>query len=425
MKLLIKNGKVIDPANHIKGIVMDVLVQNGKIKNLAKKIEDKEAEVVDATDKIVVPGLIDMHTHLREPGREDEETIKTGTQAAAAGGFTSIACMANTDPVIDNQSIVKFVLAKAKKEGIVNVFPVGGVTKGLKGEELTEIGELWEAGVVALSDDGEPIVHAQVMRRALEYSKMFKLPIITHCEDKNLSNEGVMNEGLVSTILGLKGIPREAEEVMVARDIILTQMAEGNLHIAHVSTAGALKLIKEAKKKGIKITCEVTPHHFTLTEEEVESFDTNTKMNPPLRSAVDLKAIKQGLKEGIIDIIATDHAPHSFEEKNVEYDYAPFGIVGLETAFPLVFTNLVKTGVLSLEEAIAKMTIKPASIIGVDKGTLTKGKEADITIIDPNKEWTVDVNKFFSKSKNSPYHNRKLKGKVVATIVKGKIVYRD
>jgi dihydroorotase len=332
--------------------------------------------------------------------------------------------MANTEPVIDNQSIVKFILDKAKEEGLINVFPVGSVTKGLKGEELAEIGELKRAGVVALSDDGEPLMNSEVMRRALEYSKMFNLPIISHPEDKNLSAGGVMNEGYISTILGFKGIPPQAEEIMVARDLILTEMIGGNLHFAHLSTRGSVELVREAKRRGVKVTSEVTPHHFTLSDEEVRSFDTDTKVNPPLRTEEDVKAVKQGLREGVIDAIATDHAPHSFEEKNVEYDYAPFGVVGLETALPLVITELVEKKVLSLKEAIAKLTINPAKILGIDKGTLARGKDADLTIIDLKKEIIVDPNKFKSKSKNSPFKNWKLRGVAVMTIVKGKPVYQ-
>jgi dihydroorotase len=422
MKLLIKGGRVVDPANNVDE-VLDLLIEKGKIKNLAKRIEDKQAKVIKAGGKVVVPGLIDMHTHLREPGREDEETIETGTRAAASGGFTSIACMANTEPVVDNQSIVKFIIDKAEKEGLVNVFPVGAITKGLKGEELAEIGELKKAGVVAISDDGEPLMNSEVMRRALEYSKMFALPIISHPEDKNLSAGGVMNEGYISTILGFKGIPPQAEEVMVARDLILAEMIGGNLHFAHLSTRGSVELVREAKARGVKVTSEATPHHFTLTDEEVRSFDTDTKVNPPLRTEEDVKAVKQGLREGVIDTIATDHAPHSFEEKNVEYDYAPFGVVGLETALPLVITELVEKKALSLKKAIAKLTINPAKILGIDKGTLARGKDADVTIIDLKKEIIVAPDKFKSKSKNSPFKNRKLRGTVVMTIVKGKLLY--
>lgn len=434
MKLLIKGGRVIDPASKVDKIA-DILIENTKIASIGKisgtrdevhpapnlMRGKRDTRVIDARGKIVIPGLIDMHTHLREPGHEEEETIATGTQAAAKGGITTVCCMPNTHPVIDNQTTVEFILLKAKNEGKVNVLPVGAITKGSLGEELSEIGELKKAGVVAISDDGEAVMNSLIMRRALEYAKMFDLPVISHCEDKNLSKDGVMNEGYISTILGLRGIPKEAEEVMVARDIILAELTGGHLHIAHISTAGSVELIRQAKKRGIKVTCETAPQYFTLTEETVSQFDTNTKVNPPLRTKLDLEAIKEGLKDGTIDCIATDHAPHTEEEKNKEYDLAPFGIIGLETLFSLIITELVNKKILSLIEAIAKVTVNPARILGLNYGELKVGFPADITIVDLNKKWKIK--NFVSKSKNSPFLGWQVEGMVATTIVNGKIVY--
>lgn len=422
MKLLIKGGRVIDPANKVDR-VSDILIENGKIKAISPNIEPGTSKVktIDARGKVVTPGIIDMHVHLREPGMEDEETIASGTRAAARGGITSVVCMANTNPVIDNQAQVNFILLKAKHEGVVNVFLVGGVTKGLRGEELSEIGELKDAGVVAISDDGNPIMNAQIMRQALEYAKMFGLPVISHCEDQNLSRDGAMNEGYMSTVLGLKGIPKEAEEIMVARDLRLARMTGGILHIAHVSTAGSVDLVRKAKRDGIRVTCETAPHYFTLTEEAVSGFDTNTKMYPPLRTRDDLQAIKEGLRDGTIDCICSDHAPHLDVEKDQEYALAPFGIIGLETILPLIITELVDKNVLTLPEAIAKTTGNPARVLKLNRGTLREGSVADITIIDLGLEKTID-NKFASKSKNSPFIGMRLKGFAISTIVGGRTV---
>ena len=424
MNLLVKGARVIDPSKKLDKKI-DILIENGKIAKLSQNILSKKAnvKVIDAKGKVVIPGIIDMHTHLREPGREDEETIATGTRAAAAGGVTSVVCMPNTQPVIDNQAQVELILNKAQKEGLVNVFVVGAITKASKGEELAPIGELQRAGAVAISDDGNPVMNSQIMRRALEYSKMFKLPVISHCEDLDLSKDGVMNEGYNSTILGLRGIPTESEEIMIARDIKLAQMTGGYLHIAHVSSKDSVNLIRKAKKQKIKVSCETCPHYFTLSDDAVVTFDTNTKIKPPLRTKEDIRAIKQGIKDGTIDCIATDHAPHLDMEKNQEYELAPFGIIGLETLVPLIITELVDKKVLSLPEAIKKVTINPARVLNLKKGTLSVGSNADLTIIDLNLEKTIST--FMSKSKNSPFIGKKLKGFAILTMVNGKIVMQD
>ncbi|MHB8170704.1 MAG: dihydroorotase [Thermincolia bacterium] len=424
MKLLIKGGRIIDPTNG-RDTTGDILVEDGKIKEIGEKIAVKADETIDATDKLVVPGLLDIHVHLREPGLEAKETIATGTRAAARGGFTSVACMPNTKPVTDNQAIIEFIKVRAAQAGVVNVFPIGAITKESKGQELAEIGDMKSVGAVAISDDGQPVMNSDVMRRAMEYAKMFDLPIISHSEDKELVAEGVMNEGYMSTVLGLKGINRAAEEVMVARDIILSEITGCPVHIAHISTAGSVRLVKEAKTRGVKVTAEVAPHHFTLTDQAVEGYNTATKVNPPLRTAEDVVAIKAGLADGTIDIIATDHAPHTQEEKDVEYNYAPFGMVGLETAVGLVFKELIEPGILTLTEAIAKLTINPAQLLRLNKGTLSVGADADITIIDPNLEEHVKLEELASKGKNTPFTGWSLKGLPVATIVGGRVVMKD
>jgi dihydroorotase len=421
MNILIKNGHIIDPANKVDE-KLDILISDGKIAKLGKtgSVSSPDAQVVDAAGRLVAPGLIDMHVHLREPGFEYKETIATGTAAAKAGGFTSVCCMPNTNPVNDNRSVTEFILSQAAKEASACVFPIGAITKGSKGEELSEMGELRAAGCVAVSDDGRPVMNAAIMRRAMEYARVFDLLVISHCEDSSLSAKGVMNEGFVSTELGLRGIPRSAEDVMTARDISLAELTGARVHIAHVSTAGSVDLLRAAKARGVKVTAETCPHYFSLTDEAVRGYNTMAKMNPPLRTAEDVAAIKAGLKDGTIDVIATDHAPHGMDEKSGEFDYAPFGIVGLETALGLSL-QLVAEKVLTLQEVIGKLSINPASVLKIAKGTLKTGGDADITIIDADLAWTVDASQFRSRSKNTPFNGLKLTGRAVQTIVGGRV----
>jgi len=422
MTLLIKNGRVIDPSSGTDA-VLDVRVENGKIAEIGERLKTGgSTEKIDAENLVVVPGLIDIHTHLRDPGYEYKETIETGAAAGAAGGFTTIVCMANTQPVNDNASVTRYILNKAKNEACINVFPVGAVTKGLKGETLAEIGELKEAGVVALSDDGMTVRNSDVMRRGFEYARSFALPVICHCEDVSLSGDGVMNEGPVSTALGLKEIPPAAEDIMVARDILLAEWTGRPVHIAHVSTVGSVRIIREAKARGVRVTAETAPHFFTLTDKAVESFDTSLKVKPPLGSDQDVQAVKEGLKDGTLDVIASDHAPHSTVEKNVEFDRAAFGMIGLETSLSLSLA-LVAENVLTLPQLIEKFTVHPAGVLNLDKGTLQEGADADITIIDPAAEVVVDKNSFKSKSRNTPFHGYRLKGRAVYTIVAGRVVF--
>jgi len=423
MKLLIKGGTVADPVTG-KITEKDILSVDGKIVRIGANLGPSGAEVLDATGKLVAPGLIDMHVHLREPGFEAKETILTGTRAAARGGFTAVACMPNTNPVADNAALISHIKSTAMVKGMVNVYPIGAITRGSKGEELAEMGDMKEAGAAAFSDDGMPVMNAGLMRRAMQYARMLGVTIISHSEDKNLSAGGAMHEGYVSTVLGLKGIPASAEEVMVARDILLAEETGCRVHIAHVSTAGSVRLVREAKTRGAHVTAEVTPHHFTLTDEFVMGYDTSTKVNPPLRTAADVAAVKEGLADGTIDVIATDHAPHTVEEKDVEYDRAAFGLVGLETAVGLVWTELVTTGVLTPLQAITKLTLNPSNVLGIPKGTLETGADADITIIDPNLAETVDASLFESKGRNTPFNGRLLKGLPVVTIVEGRVVMK-
>ncbi len=422
MRLVIKSGYVIDPSQSLEGI-FDVLVENGVIKAVDINIDVEEAEVIHAQGKIVTPGLIDVHVHLREPGFEYKETIHTGVKAAVTGGFTAVCCMANTNPVNDNQEVTRYILKKATECGLARVYPIGAVSKQLKGEELACIGELKEAGVVALSDDGNPIVNSGFLRRALEYAKYFNLPIISHAEDRSLAPAGVMNEGKISTLLGLPGIPAISEEIMVFRDIKLAELTKWHIHIAHVSTAGSIELIKKAKEKKIKVTAETCPHYFTLTEEAVKEFNPNTKVSPPLRTTADLEAIKQALKEGIIDIIATDHAPHQALEKEVPFEQAPSGIIGLESALPISL-KLVEEGVLTWSQLVTKMSYAPAKVFNLPGGSLKPGNLADITIIDPNLSYKIDVTQFYSKGRNCPFNGWEVKGKAIITIIGGNIVCR-
>jgi dihydroorotase len=437
ISLLIRSSHIIDPSQGIDQIG-DLLIAEGKIVHLGGEIptviasEAKQSEAVDATGLVVCPGFIDLHCHLREPGFEDKETIATGTKAAATGGFATVCCMANTEPPSDSAAIVDWVKRKASKNGVVAILPIGCTTKGRKGEELTDMTGLAEAGVAAFSDDGNPVANSQLMRRALEYSRDLGLPIIDHCEDKALSDNGIINEGQISVKLGLKGIPAAAEEVMVARDLILAQLTKGRLHIAHVSTRGSVELIRRAKEERISVTAEVTPHHLTLTEERIageppnKSFDTNAKVNPPLRTKEDVQALIKGLKTGVIDAIATDHAPHTLADKNCGLELAAFGISGLETALGCLM-SLVHRGEVSLTQLISKLTCEPAKVIGRngELGTLRAGAPANITILDPEREWIVNSRDFASKGKNTPYDGYKFKGKIMATIANGRIVYID
>jgi dihydroorotase len=423
VRLLIKNGRVIDPSSGTDD-TLDILIDKGKIVELKARIDAKEAKLIDASRLVVAPGFIDMHVHLRDPGQEDKETISTGSQAAAKGGFTSIACMPNTNPVNDNRGVTEYILSEAKKKAVVNVFPIAAITRGLRGEELTDMADLVEAGVVAFSDDGHPLENSQTMRRALEYSKLLNILIIDHCEDRNLSGEGVMNEGYYSYLFGLRGMPDSSEEIMIARDIILAQKAGARIHIAHLSVKGAVDLVKEAKKKKVKVTAEVTPHHLFLTDACLETYDTNLKVNPPLRSKEDTQALVQAVKEGAVDVFSTDHAPHATDEKDVEFDIAPFGICGLETAVSLLLDRLVNKNVISLQKFIQMSSTNPALILGLEnKGKISPGADADLTILNLHKEIVVDVKSFKSKSRNTPFHDWKLRGAAVMTIVGGKIVF--
>ena len=425
MKLLLTGARIIDPAQKIDGI-SDILLEGGKITKIGADLlqpeNSRDAEIIELAGMIVTPGLIDMHTHLREPGQEYKETIATGTRAAVAGGFTSIACMPNTDPVNDNRSITEFIKRKAMEANLANVYPIGNISRNCAGQQLTEFWDLKDAGAVALSDDGKPVMDAALMRHALEYASSLDLPVIPHCEDIHLSAGGLMNEGYYSTILGLRGIPSIAEEVMTARDILIAEYTKSHVHIAHVSTRGSVRIIREAKKRGVKVTAETAPHYFTLTDEALQTYSTNLKVNPPLRSAADVAAIKEGLADGTLDAIVTDHAPHARTDKELEFEYAANGISGLETSLGLSL-RLVDEGILSLPELIAKMSLNPARILKLPKGTLETGADADITVINPQLNWMVNVKTFCSKGKNSPFHGWKMRGKAALTIVGGEIKY--
>lgn len=415
---------MIDPSQQFDEIC-DVLIRDGKIAEVGKNIQVESGDVKDMTGLIVCPGLVDLHCHLREPGLERKETIATGTRAAAAGGFTTVLPMPNTSPVADSPASILYVRDRAKEVGVVHVYPIGAITKGSKGQELAEMSAMADAGAVAFSDDGRPVSSSRIMRLAMEYSLMTKLPLIAHEEDLALVDDGDMNEGATSTVLGLRGNPAAAEETMIARDIILTQLTGARLHVAHVSTAHGVQLIREAKADGLPITAEVTPHHLTLTEEAVCGYDTNTKVNPPLRTKADIDALIEGLKDGSIDCVATDHAPHTVEDKVVEYHYAANGISGFETALPVLWTELVQEGRLTAMELIDKMSTSAAKIMNLPAGTLAAGAVADVIAIDPDTILAVDKNEFYSKGKNTPYHERLLSGWPVLTIVDGVVVMED
>jgi dihydroorotase len=422
MNLLIKGGRVIDPSQKLDD-TLDVLVENGIVKQVGKGLAAPAGvETIDASGKYVVPGLIDMHVHLRDPGLEYKEDIVSGTRAAAAGGFTSVCCMPNSKPTIDNKAIASYIINKAKAEGFANVFPVGSITYGLNGDRMSEMGELKEAGCVAVSDDGKPVNNPELMRRALEYARGMGIMVISHAEELSLVGEGVMNEGFTSTEIGLKGIPRIAEDIATARDVMLAEYTQSPIHIAHVSTEGAVRVIREAKARGVQVTCETAPHYFTLTDDAVRGYNTNAKMNPPLREAADVAAIKAGLKDGTIDVIATDHAPHHIDEKDVEFDAAMNGIIGLETSLPLSL-KLVAEGVITLDQMIEKMSCNPSNILGLDRGSLKTGSIADITVIDPAAQWTVESDKLASKSKNSPFLGWNVTGAAACTVLAGKVVF--
>lgn len=423
MMLLIKDGWLIDPANRLskKG---DIFIEEGRIKKVGKFSLNttKNLEVIDAKDMIVTPGFIDMHAHLREPGYEYKETIETGTKAAAAGGFTSVCCMPNTNPVNDNATVTNFIIHKNKLSGVVNVFPIGAITRCGKGEALAEIGDMVGAGIIGISDDGFSVMNSLVMRRAMEYSRVFNIPLIPHCEDKNLSENGMINEGKMSAILGLKGIPPESEVFMMQRDIGLAKLTGAKLHISHISTAESVSALREAKRKKIRVTADVTPHHLLLTEELLKSYDTNYKINPPLRTKKDTEALLEGLLDNSIDAIVTDHAPHAAIDKEVEFDKAPFGIIGLETAFPLLYSFVIKK-LIKIEKLIELLTINPARIMRLKKGTLSSGADADITLINPDRTYIIDKNKFYSRSRNTPFHGTKVKGCIEKVFVEGRKVY--
>jgi dihydroorotase len=422
----IRGGKIVDSA---RGVMQkrDVVVERGRISRILKEGAFKEKgpklKTIDASGKILIPGLIDMHVHLREPGHEYKETIATGGKAAVAGGFVGLACMPNTDPVNDSSSVTEFIMRQARKSNLVRVYPIAAITKGQKGESLTEFGDLRQAGVEGVSDDGLAVSNSEVMRRAIEYARYYDLVVISHCEDTNLSADGVMHEGVVSTQIGLRGIPAASEEVMVQREISLARLTGCPVHIAHVSTAGSVQLIRRAKEENVTVTAETAPHYFSLDHRAVIGYDTNAKMNPPLRTPEDVQAIKRGLAEDVLDVIATDHAPHSPLEKDLEFDRAAFGIIGLETALPLTLA-LVQEGVLTLPEAIKKMSYNPATILGVNGGSLREGGPADLAIFDPKQEYTLQAGDIQSKSKNSPFIGQPLKGRNLLTMIGGRIVWK-
>jgi len=419
--IFIAGGHVIDPGR-FNGVA-DVLIDEGRVVAVGPRLKvPAGCTKIDAVGRLVLPGFVDLHVHFREPGFEYKESIQSGAAAAVAGGFTSVCCMPNTNPVNDNQAITELMLDRARAAGLANVFPIGAITKGSEGKELAEIGDLRRAGCVAISDDGKPVMNSLVMRRAMEYALAFDVPVVDHCEDLHLAEGGCMNEGAISTELGLPGMPAAAEDVMVARNVALAELTGARLHLAHISTEGSVRMVREAKSRGLKVTAEACPHHFTITEETVRGYNTYAKMNPPLRTWKDVQAIKEGLRDGTIDVIATDHAPHASQEKQLGFTEAPFGIVGLETALPLTLA-LVDEGVLSLESAIDKLSTAPAKAFGLTKGTLAVGADADVAIVDQQEQWEVDPAKFRSKSRNTPFAGWKVKGRVTTTIVSGRVVF--
>lgn len=421
--ILIRGGRVIDPSRRTDGIT-DVYLAEGRVATVGNNIVGEDGcLVIEAKGKVVCPGLIDLHVHLREPGFEDLETVATGAMAAAAGGFTAVCAMPNTDPPLDNQGAIGFVISQAQKAGKARVYPIGTISVQQQGEKLSEFGELLGAGAVAVSDDGKPVMSSHLMRTALEYAKTFGIPVADHCEEITLAMGGAMHEGIVSTRLGLKGIPAAAEEIHVARDIILSELTGGHIHLCHMSTRGSVDLIRRAKDKGLKVTAEVTPHHFTLTHEACVGYNTNAKMNPPLREEADVEAVRDALKDGTVDVIATDHAPHHYDAKEREFDDAPNGILGLETAFGLAMTQLVRPGIVALPELLYRMSTRPAQLFNLPGGTLTVGAPADLVVLDPEAEWTVEPNQFYSKSRNTPFGGRRLFGRADLTIVRGRVVY--
>jgi dihydroorotase len=422
MRLLIKSGRVVDPANSIDA-VQDVLLDGDRIERVGIDLPEAGAAVLDATGKLVCPGFIDIHVHLREPGQEYKETVASGTRAAAAGGFTAVCCMANTQPVNDNRAVTDYIRAKAETDGVVRVYPIGAVTRDLGGAALAELAELAEAGCVAFSDDGKCVMNAALYRHAMEYTLPFGAPLISHAEDAQLTEGGVMNEGVVATELGMPGAPAAAEDIMVARDILLAELTGAHVHIAHLSTAGAVRLVRDAKARGVRVTAEVTPHHLLLTEEAVRGFDPNTKMNPPLRSKRDAEAVLEALVDGTIDCIATDHAPHASSEKEGEFDRAAFGIVGLETAVGLLMDRLVRPGLLPLTTLVARLSQDPARLLGLAGGSLAPGAPADLTLLDPAARWTIEPARFQSKSRNTPFGGWTVTGRPWKTIVGGRIAF--
>lgn len=422
MKLLIKGCEIIDPAGK-NGGNKDILIEDGIIKGIGKNLSSEGAEVIDAAGLKAVPGLIDIHVHFRDPGYEYKENTESGLRAAAAGGFTSVVCMPNTRPAIDNISTVKYIVDKAMALGLGNLYVAGAISKGREGEELSEVGDMMREGIVAVTDDGSPVMNAQLMRRILEYTKIFGIPVMSHPEDKNLAGAGVVHEGLVSTRVGMRGIPAAAETVMVLRDIELAELTGGRLHLTHISTKESVDAVRRAKARGINVTCDTTPHHLTLTDDAVMTFDTATKVNPPLRPEEHRAALIEGLLDGTIDAIASDHAPHAVHEKETSYDAAPFGIIGLETTLAVLMTDIVKGGKISLDLLVSKLTAGPAAAMRLNAGKIEEGAQADITLIDADAEWTIDAGKFFSLGRNCPFNGKKVCGKVAHTIVKGKKVF--